>query len=120
MNLKSVSCAITAVLISSCLSPAHLNACPVSLQIQNASTFLVNMVSFRKHGTSAWVRTSPRIDPTNKIIVSWDDDSSGPYDMAVSLANAPDRPEAQNICDICAISQITILNDGINIKGNCQ
>jgi hypothetical protein len=118
--LRSV-CNATVGLVLICLNSADLHACPVSLQIENYSSFTILGVKFRQHGADSWDHTSISLYPNNKTTLSWSDvGSSESYDIEVVYSNAPDHPQSTTICDVCTVSQITILNNQINIRGNCN
>ena len=120
MLRKSIAHA-AAVLIFTYLTIVALHACPISLQIENRSTSVILAVRFRHHGTEAWEQTSLPLDPNNKTAIHWSTAAdSDNYDIEVVYANAPSLPQSQNVCDLCTTSQITILNDRVNIKGNCS
>jgi hypothetical protein len=118
--LRSV-CNATVGLVLICLNSADLHACPVSLQIENYSSFTILGVKFRQHGADSWDHTSISLYPNNKTTLSWSDAGSfESYDIEVVYSNAPDHPQSTTICDVCTVSQITILNNQINIRGNCN
>jgi hypothetical protein len=114
-------CSATVVLVLTCLKLTNLHACPISLQIQNHSAFIILGVKFRQHGSDSWDHASIPLGPNNNTTLNWSDAAiSDSYDVEVVYSNRPDHPNTSNICDICTVSQITILNDRVNIRGNCS
>ena len=117
MTSRSVLSA-TLALLWACVNPMIAGACDVALQVQNNSTSTILAVGYRPGGSSFWEQTSIAGNQTLGLnatkVIKWSGD--GDYEIQITYANAPNNARIIDVPQICAMSQISILNDGVNIR----
>lgn len=117
MTSRSVLSA-TLALLWACVNPVIAGACDVAVQVQNNSVFTILAVGYRQGGSSSWEQTSiagnQPLGLNDRKVIRWSGD--GDYEIQIIYSNAPNKPKFIDVPEICAMSQMSILNDGVNIR----